>query len=77
FRLRELTLRAPLPESIFGDFRATLVFSGRNFWTWKNEDFLVFDPEMTGDQGMHTVIRRIDSHVPAPATFVMSLRVTR
>lgn len=77
FRLRELTLRAPLPDSFFGDSRATLVLSGRNFWTWKNEDFLVFDPEMTGDQGMHTVVRRIDSHVPAPATFVMSLRVTR
>jgi hypothetical protein len=76
-RLRELTLRVPLPGAILGDGRATLTLSGRNFWTWKNDDFLLFDPEMVGDQGMNTVVRRIDSQVPSPASFVMSLRVTR
>ncbi len=77
FRFRELTLRAPLPSTVLGDWRATLVVSAQNFWTWKNDDFLVFDPEMVGDDGMHTIVRRIDSQVPSPATFVMSLRVTR
>lgn len=77
FRFRELTLRAPLPSAMLGDWRATVVLSAQNFWAWKNDDFLLFDPEMVGDDGMHTIVRRIDSQVPSPATFVMSLRVTR
>lgn len=77
FRFRELTLRAPLPSAVLGDWRATLVVSAQNFWAWKNDDFLLFDPEMVGDDGMHTIVRRIDSQVPSPSTFVVSLRVTR
>lgn len=78
FRLRELTLRAPVPiAALGGGSRATLVFSARNFWTWENDDFLAFDPEMVGDDGMHAIVRRIDAHVPPPATFTMSLRLTR
>jgi hypothetical protein len=77
FRFRELTLRAPVPNAVLGGWRATLILSAENFWTWKNDDFLLFDPEMVGDDGMHTIVRRIDSQVPSPATFVMSLRVTR
>jgi outer membrane receptor protein involved in Fe transport len=77
FRFRELTLRAPLPGSVLGDWRGTLVVSAQNFWAWKNDDFLLFDPEMVGDDGMQTIVRRIDSQIPSPSTFVVSLRVTR
>ena len=77
FRFRELTLRAPIPTGVLGGWRTTLIVSAQNFWTWKNDDFLLFDPEMVGDDGMNTIVRRIDSQVPSPATFVMSLRVTR
>ena len=78
FRLRELTLRLPVPvAALVGGSRATLILSARNFWTWENDDFLAFDPEMVGDEGMHAIVRRIDAHVPPPATFTMSLRLTR
>ena len=77
FRFRELTLRAPLPGTVLGDWRATVVASAQNFWAWKNDDFLLFDPEMVGDDGMQTIVRRIDSQVPSPSRFVVSVRVTR
>jgi hypothetical protein len=78
FRLRELTLRAPVPiAALGGGSRATITFSARNFWTWENDDFLAFDPEMVGDDGMHAIVRRLDAHVPPPATFTVSLRLTR
>lgn len=77
FRLRELTLRVPLSSVLPLAGQTILVVSGRNFWTWKNDDFLVFDPEMVGDSGMHTVVRRIDPQVPSPATFVLSLKMSR
>lgn len=72
-RLRSLTVRAPL--SPLGG--AILTVSGRNFWTWKNDDFLAFDPEMVGQEGMHTRLRTIEAHVPPPASFTMSLRWSR
>ncbi|MDX1661716.1 MAG: TonB-dependent receptor [Gemmatimonadota bacterium] len=75
FRFRSLTLRTPVP-SPFGA-NAMLTLSARNFWTWKNEDFLVFDPEMVGQEGMHTRLRTIEAHVPPPATFTLSLRLVR
>lgn len=78
FRLRELTLRAPVPiAALGGGSRATLIVSARNFWTWENDDFLAFDPELVGDDGMHGIVRKIDAHVPPPATFTLLLRLTR
>ena len=78
FRLRELTLRAPVPMGALGvGSRATLIFSARNFWTWENDDFLAFDPELVGDDGMHGIVRKIDAHVPPPATFTLLLRLSR
>jgi hypothetical protein len=77
FRMRELTLSAPVPVPALLGPSATLIVSAKNFWTWENDDFLAFDPELVGDEGMHGIVRRIDAHVPPPATFVFSLRLTR
>jgi hypothetical protein len=75
-RLRDVTLTAPLPVGILGG-SATVSVSARNAWTWLNDDFLLFDPEMAGPEGMHSRVRIIDAHLPIPATFAVSLRVVR
>jgi hypothetical protein len=76
FRFRELTLRAPVPGSLLRG-TATVSLSARDFWTWRHQDFLLFDPEMAGSDGMHARVRMIDAHLPVPAKFVLSVRVTR
>jgi TonB-dependent SusC/RagA subfamily outer membrane receptor len=75
FRFRELTLTKELSPGLLKGWRSTLVVSLRNFWTWKNDDFLVFDPEMSGREGMHARSRMIDAEIPTPASIVVSLRV--
>jgi len=76
FKLRELTLQAPIPEGwVPSANRATLTLSGRNLWKWVNSDFPVFEPEMGGNTGFNTQVRSILEHVPPPSTFTVSLRV--
>jgi outer membrane receptor protein involved in Fe transport len=73
FRLRALTLAMPVTRLVPGARCARLTVSGRNLWTWKNHDLLVFDPEMVGRDGMHSTVRAIDLHVPAPATLTFAV----
>ncbi len=76
FRLRELTLQAPVPVQIPGASSATITVSAQNFWTWKNSDFLAMDPEMAGNEGMASgLTREIWEHPPPPASFRLSLRM--
>ena len=76
FRLRELTVQAPVPFQIPGASSATLTASAQNFWTWKNDDFLAMDPEMAGNEGMSSgLARSIWEHPPPPASFRVSLRI--
>jgi outer membrane receptor protein involved in Fe transport len=75
FRLRELTVRAPLPIVVPGASTAVLTFSARNFWTWRNDEFLAFDPEMAGDDGLNGTVRLISALPPPTATYTISLRV--
>lgn len=77
FRVRELTLSAPLPVRFLGGWSSTLVVSARNFWTRKDDDFLVFDPEMSGREGMHARARMIDAQIPSPASLVVSMRLSQ
>lgn len=75
FRFRELTLTRDFGPALFGGWRSTLSISLRNFYTWKNDDFLVFDPEMSGREGMHAKARMVDAGIPSPASLVVSLRL--
>ncbi|MDH5589232.1 MAG: TonB-dependent receptor [Gemmatimonadota bacterium] len=76
FKLRELTLQAPIPDGVIpGASRATLTVSGRNMWKWVNKDFPVFEPEMGGNSGYDESVRGLLEHVPPPATFTASLRL--
>ena len=76
FRIRDLTVSAPVPFTVPGTNNATLTLSVQNFWTWKNEDFLAMDPEMAGNNGMESgITRAIWEHPPPPASFIASLRM--
>ena len=76
FRVRDVTVQAPLPFQVPGATNATLTLSVQNFWTWKNEDFLAMDPEMAGNTGMESgLTREIWEHPPPPASFIASLRM--
>lgn len=76
FKLRELTVQAPLPDGwIPSASRTTITLSGRNIWKWVNHDFPVFEPEMGNNSGFNTQVRSILEHVPPPATFTASIRV--
>jgi outer membrane receptor protein involved in Fe transport len=72
-RLRALTLTVPLPGSFFHTRRGTLALSARNYLLWKHKDFLVFDPEMVGFNGMDATVRQIDMHVPSPVGLSVAL----
>jgi TonB-dependent starch-binding outer membrane protein SusC len=77
FRLRDVTLQLPVPFQVPGATRATLTLSAQNALTWKNKDFLAMDPEMAGNAGMESgLARSITEHIPPPAIFVASFRVS-
>ncbi|HVF38842.1 MAG TPA: TonB-dependent receptor, partial [Gemmatimonadaceae bacterium] len=75
-RLRALSLSVPLPAHRMRATRATLVVSARNFLLWKHRDFLVFDPEMAGPNGMNSPDRSIDLHVPPAAGMTFAIRAS-
>ena len=87
-KLRELSLSIPIPQALLrgGASSARLTLSGNNIWKWVNKDFPVFDPETQANGGFERnpsdvrqqggLVRSILEHVPPPATYTASLRVT-
>jgi len=74
-KLRDVTLRAPLPQRFSPGMRnATIAVSVQNWYTWKNKDFRLFDPEMAGNDGFNATVRYISEQIPAPATVVARLQ---
>ena len=87
FKLREVTASIPIPEGLlpWGE-DATFTISGRNVWRWVNEDFPVFDPEMTNNNDNNALSRDGSSsgafleaslleHIPPPRTWTAAIRV--
>jgi hypothetical protein len=72
-RLRAVTLTIPLPGSFFHTRRGTVALSMRNYLLWKKKDFLVFDPEMVGFDGVDGTVRQIDLAVPSPVGFSLAI----
>lgn len=72
-RLRALTLTIPLGGRFLSARRTTISFSARNYLLWKKKDFLVFDPEMVGFDGMDATVRQIDMHVPSPVGLTLAI----
>lgn len=78
FKIRELSLQAPLPAGWtdrIGASRASVTFSGRNFFRWVDPLMRTLDPEVGGNVGYNTRVRSMTEHVPPPAYYTMSLSV--
>lgn len=77
FKLRNLSVSMPLPRQLVpGTQSALLTLSGHNVWKWLNSGFPVFDPETGNNGGFDSPVRSILEHVPPPATYTASIRVT-
>jgi TonB-dependent starch-binding outer membrane protein SusC len=75
-KLRDVTLRAPVPQRFVpGTRTATVAVSVQNWYTWKNKEFRLFDPEMAGNDGFNATVRYISEQIPAPATVVARLQI--
>ena len=75
-KLRSITLTIPLPGRLLMSRSAALAISGRNIMLWKNSEMLVFDPEMSGRDGMNSQVRTIEMQVPPAAGLLVSVRGT-
>jgi TonB-dependent SusC/RagA subfamily outer membrane receptor len=77
-KLREITAQAPIPFAIPGTESAQITASVRNLFRWVTSDFASHDPESQGAGGQINSLNggAITDHVPAPASFTMSVRVT-
>jgi TonB-linked SusC/RagA family outer membrane protein len=77
FKLREVSASVAVPQRfVRGASSARLTFAGYNMWKWLNKDFPVFDPETGNNGGFGSRVRSILEHVPPPAVYTASLRMT-
>lgn len=75
FKLREVSLRFPVPVQLPGMQSVSVTLAGHNVFRWLNEDFPIFDPEMMANDGMHQTVRSMNEQYPQPATYTASVRV--
>lgn len=78
FKIREVSVQAPLPESWasrMGASRASFTLSGRNFFRWVSPLMRTLDPEVGGNVGYNTRVRSMLEHVPPPAYYTVSFQV--
>ena len=77
FKLREVSLSVAVPQRfVRGASSARVTLAGYNLWKWVNEDFPVFDPETGNNGGFGSRVRSILEHVPPPAVYTASIRMT-
>ncbi len=74
-KLRDFTLSVPLGKLIPRTTSSMFVFTAQNFYR-KNYGMPMFDPEQSGNSGFNAAVRYISEHIPAPATFSASVRVS-
>ena len=75
FKIRDITLTIPLGRLIPNTASSSLVFSAQNIFR-RNNGMPLFDPEMSGNDGFNATVRYISEHIPAPAVFLSSLRIS-
>jgi TonB-dependent starch-binding outer membrane protein SusC len=75
FKIRDISLTIPMGRLVPRVASSTLVFSAQNIFR-KNYGMPMFDPEMSGNNGFNPGVRYISEHIPAPAVFLTSLRVS-
>ena len=76
WKLRDITARIPLDWAFPQLQSAWLTITAQNWARWINNDLRMFDPEMVGRSSVNNQNRSISEHVPPPAIFTASLRVT-
>jgi TonB-dependent starch-binding outer membrane protein SusC len=77
FKLRDVSASILVPARLVpGSTSARFTLSGHNIFKWVNSEFPVFDPETGNNGGFDSRVRSILEHVPPPATYTASLRVT-
>jgi outer membrane receptor protein involved in Fe transport len=74
-KLRNLSVTVLLPRSLMRARDATVTLALRNFLIWKNPELRVFDPEMSGRDGIDAPTRSIEFGVPAPAAMTLAIKV--
>ena len=78
FRMRDVTLSAPVPVRVPGANSAVISVSAQNFWTWKKAKYSFLDPETTGgfqvDDQINGQVHTVGGSIPIPASFTASLR---
>lgn len=75
FKLRDITVTVPLGKLIPGTASSSLVLSAQNAFR-RNYGMPLFDPEMSGNDGFNAAVRAISEHIPAPAMYLTSLRIS-
>jgi TonB-linked SusC/RagA family outer membrane protein len=75
-KVRDITLTVPVGSFIRQASAATLSLTVQNWLRWYNKDLRMFDPEMTDRDSLNEQNRNISEHIPPPATFTASLRIT-
>jgi TonB-dependent starch-binding outer membrane protein SusC len=75
FRLRELGFSMPVTGLVPGVSDARLTASLNNWFSWVNKNFRAFDPEMSGNDGMHEVMNYSMESIPSPRTATVSVHV--
>jgi TonB-dependent starch-binding outer membrane protein SusC len=80
FRLRDITLTAPVDFLVPGASSARFSIALQNAWKRRHRDLPLFDPDMVGrgvttEGGMSTRVRYIDETMPPPVRLTTSLRV--
>ena len=74
FKIRDVTLAIPLGQLLPRTRSGAISFTAANFYRWK-KGLPLFDPEMSGNNGFNAPVKYISEHIPAPATFTMSLKL--
>jgi TonB-linked SusC/RagA family outer membrane protein len=75
FKLRDVTLRVPMDWAVPRARNATLSVTVQNWFRWLNDEFRVFDPEMSARESMDFQgVTSIQEHIAPPAIFTASLR---
>jgi TonB-dependent SusC/RagA subfamily outer membrane receptor len=77
FKLRDVTIRAPVPARFLRGARSAQVsLSVQNWYRRQNKALRLFDPEMTDNAGFNETVRGINEHIPAPATVLGQFKIT-
>ena len=81
FKLREVSLAAPLPFTLPGAASARMVVSARNAWIWKKAKYNFADPESSGgftsgNTGMEERTQSVGGSIPNPAMFTFALKLS-